>query len=68
MPTAARLTAAFCLALMGFALSRMIMALMPESTQLGYFIPTNIALGLAVGWRVMGHVRAVAFPKGSPSG
>jgi hypothetical protein len=54
MPTAARLTAAFCLALMGFALSRMIMPLMPESTQFGYFIPTNIALGLAVGWRVMG--------------
>ena len=49
MPTAARLTAAVCLALMGYALSRMIMPLMPTSTQFGYFIPTNIALGLVVG-------------------
>jgi len=54
MRTAARLTAAVCLALMGYALSRMIMPLMPTSTQFGYFIPTNIALGLIVGWRVVG--------------
>ncbi|MGY9036554.1 MAG: TrgA family protein [Rhodobacterales bacterium] len=68
MPTAARLTAAVCLALMGYALSRMIMPLMPTSTQFGYFIPTNIALGLVVGWRVIGSRAGGGVSEGITNG
>ena len=55
MPTAARLAAAICMALVGYILSLMVMPLMPESTDFGYFIPVNIGLGLVVGWVVMGR-------------
>ncbi|MGB7244262.1 MAG: TrgA family protein [Sulfitobacter sp.] len=54
MPTAARLTAAICLAVVAFILSGQIMPLMPESTDFGYFTYVNIVLGLACGWIVMG--------------
>lgn len=54
MPTAARLVAAICLAVVAVIISRMVMPLMPESTDFGYFIPVNIVLGLGVGWFVMG--------------
>ena len=54
MPTAARLVAAICLAIVAFVVSRMVMPLMPESTDFGYFIPVNIVLGMLVGWFAMG--------------
>ena len=54
MPTAARLVSAFCLAVVAFIISQMVIPLMPESTDFGYFVPVNIFLGLAVGWIVMG--------------
>ncbi|MGB3246896.1 MAG: TrgA family protein [Sulfitobacter sp.] len=54
MPTAARLTAAICLAAVGYILSRIVMPLMPESTDFGYFVPVNIGLGLLAGWILMG--------------
>ena len=54
MPTAARLVAAICIAIVAFVVSRMVMPLMPESTDFGYFIPVNIVLGLLVGWFAMG--------------
>lgn len=54
MPTSARLMAAICLAGVAYILSGMIMPLMPESTNFGYFVPLNIALGLIAGWIVMG--------------
>jgi hypothetical protein len=54
MPTAARLMAAACLAVVAFVLSQMVIPLMPESTDFGYFVPVNICLGLGVGWFVMG--------------
>tara|TARA_R110000822_G_scaffold44281_1_gene118948 strand:+ start:563 stop:1003 length:441 start_codon:yes stop_codon:yes gene_type:complete len=54
MPTAARLTAAMCLAVLAGILSKMIIPLMPENTQFCYFIPINVALGLLAGWTVMG--------------
>ena len=54
MPTAARLVAAICLAIVAFVVSGMIMPLMPESTDFGYFVPLNIILGLLAGWIIMG--------------
>lgn len=54
MPTAARLIAAICLAITGFIASLMVVPLMPESTDFGYFFHVNVILGLCVGWVVMG--------------
>lgn len=55
MPTGARLMAAILLAVLAFILSGMVVPLMPESTDFGYFLPLNIVLGLLVGWTVMGR-------------
>ncbi len=55
MPTAARLMAAACLAVVAFIVSGMVMPLMPESTDFGYFTIVNICLGLLCGWFVMGR-------------
>ena len=56
MPTAAKLTAAICShSAVGYILSLMVMPLMPESTDFGYFVPLNAVLGLLVGWLVMGR-------------
>lgn len=55
MPTAARLMAAACLAVVAYAISQMVMPLMPESTDFGYFVQINIILGLIAGWTVMGR-------------
>ena len=46
--------AAISLAVLAFVLSGMVVPLMPESTDFGYFLPLNVFLGLVVGWRVMG--------------
>lgn len=54
MPTAARLVAALCLAIVGYILSEMIKPLMPESTDFGYFVQVNMILGIAAGWVIMG--------------
>lgn len=54
MPTTSRLVAAICLALLAFVLSRLIMPLMPEGMNFGYFIHVNMAIGILVGWNVMG--------------
>ncbi len=55
MPTAARLMAAVCLAVAAYVISIMVMPLMPDSTDFGYFVPLNVVLGLCVGWIVMGR-------------
>lgn len=54
MPTASKLVAAVCLAIIAFIVSGQIMPLMPEGTDFGYFTVVNIALGLIVGWVAMG--------------
>lgn len=54
MPTAARLMGAICLAVAGYLISFLVMPLMPESTDFGYFVYVNLVLGLGVGWFVMG--------------
>jgi hypothetical protein len=55
MPTGARLTAAFCLALLAFVVSGQVMPLMPEGTDFGYFTHVNVVLGLLTGWIFMGR-------------
>lgn len=54
MPTAARLVAAMCLALIAFIVSGQIIPLMPEGTDFGYFSIINVTLGVLTGWIIMG--------------
>lgn len=54
MPTAARLVAGLCLAGVGWFVSQLIMPLMPEGTAFGWFSVLNAALGLVIGWQVIG--------------
>ena len=55
MPDAARLVAALSLALIAFIVSGLIMPLMPEGTNFGWFTYVNIVLGILCGWIVMGR-------------
>ncbi|MCX7559651.1 TrgA family protein [Sulfitobacter sp. F26204] len=54
MPTAARLMAAICLAVVAYFISGMVMPLMPEATDFGNFVPINVILGALIGWIAMG--------------
>jgi len=54
MPTGAKLTAAVCLAFLAFILSGQVKPLMPEGTDFSNFTPFNMAIGLVIGWVVMG--------------
>lgn len=54
MPTAARLVAAICLALLAFVVSEQVKPRMPEGTDFGYFNYVNMGLGLLCGWFIMG--------------
>ncbi|MEM8578094.1 MAG: TrgA family protein [Pseudomonadota bacterium] len=54
MPDGARLTGALLIAALGFALSLLVMPLFPDQTNWGWFVHVNVALGLVIGWRVLG--------------
>ncbi|MBO9449636.1 TrgA family protein [Tropicibacter sp. R16_0] len=54
MPDAARLVAALSLALIAFIVSGLVMPLMPEGMDFGYFTWVNVGLGVICGWVVMG--------------
>jgi hypothetical protein len=54
MPTAARLFAAICLAILGFIVSEQIKGLMPEATAFGIFSMLNAGIGAICGWVIVG--------------
>lgn len=54
MPTASKLVAALCLAALAWLVSQQIRPLLPEGTAFGWFNHVNAALGIVVGWRVVG--------------
>lgn len=54
MPDAARLIAALCICAVGYLVSHLVIPLMPESTRFGIFVYMNGAIGVVVGWMVMG--------------
>lgn len=54
MPTAAKLVAAVCLAILGYAVSEIIKTLMPASTDFGSFSIVNAVIGFLCGWIVVG--------------
>ncbi|WP_299868990.1 TrgA family protein [uncultured Roseobacter sp.] len=54
MPDAARLVAAICISIVALIVSFLVMPLMPESTDFGWFLYVNPVIGACVGWTVMG--------------
>ena len=54
MPDAAKLVAALGMAILAFIVSGMIPPLFEENKNFGWFTWVNVALGLVVGWKVMG--------------
>lgn len=68
MPTASRLVAAACLALLAFVLSHQIMPLMPEGMNFGYFVYVNMVIGFLVGWTVMGSRAGRGITQGINNG
>ena len=55
MPTAAKAIAALCLAALGYVASEFVKTLLPEIQNFGIFSEFNAALGLLVGWIVVGR-------------
>lgn len=55
MPTAAKVIAALCLAALGYVASEFVKTLLPEIQNFGIFSEFNAALGLLVGWIVVGR-------------
>ncbi|MEP2530434.1 TrgA family protein [Shimia sp.] len=62
MPTANNLVAAFCLAIIGAVVSELIKPQMPEGYDFGHFTLISAALGLAVGWKIMGPRAGKGLP------
>lgn len=54
MPSAPKLAAALVLAAVGYFVSELIIPLLPEGTNPGYFVYVNGTIGLVVGWRSVG--------------
>lgn len=50
MPTIPKLVAAICLMITAYIASKLVMALLPESTDFGIFLPLNMAFGFLTGW------------------
>lgn len=55
MPNGARLIAALSMAALAFVASQLIMPLMPDGTDFGYFTYVNMAIGIVTGWVLMGR-------------
>ncbi|WP_417524884.1 TrgA family protein [Marinovum sp.] len=54
MPTIPKLVAAISLSVLAYVVSKMVMELMPESTDFGIFLPLNMAIGFFTGWLYTG--------------
>ncbi|MGH1413107.1 MAG: TrgA family protein [Pelagimonas sp.] len=54
MPTAAKLIAALCLAILAYGVSELIKTQMPASTAFGVFSIVNAVIGFVCGWAVIG--------------
>ncbi len=55
MPTAAKLIAGLCLAILGYGVSELIKTQLPSSTGFGYFSQINTIIGFVCGWAIVGN-------------
>ncbi|MCJ7872171.1 TrgA family protein [Phaeobacter sp. J2-8] len=56
MPTIPKLVAAICLSITAYLVSKMVMQVMPESTNFGIFLPLNMVIGFLTGWFYTGRL------------
>ncbi len=63
MPTAAKMVAALCFAVLGFVLAERYKPLMPPGTQFGQVSLICAAIGLLCGWFVMGSLAGKGYGK-----
>lgn len=68
MPNAASLFAGLSLAVLAFVVSGQVMPLFPEGKDFGNFTYYNMAIGFAVGWKVMGPRGGRGFTPGINNG
>ncbi len=68
MPTAARLMAAGCFAILALVVSQMIIPLVPEGKRLGYFVPINMLVGFLIGWVMIGPRAGGGMGRGISNG
>ena len=68
MPTAARIIGGLYFAALAWLVSDMIVPLMPEGTQFGWFHYVNAALGFLCGWKVLGPRVGYGYQAGLTSG
>lgn len=61
MPTVPKLVAAVCLSVLALITSKMVMALLPESTDFGIFLPLNMVIGFLTGWFYTGTLAPGRF-------
>lgn len=55
MPDAAKLVAGLGIAILAFVVSGMIIPLLPDGTDFGYFTYVNIIVGFLTGWLIIGR-------------
>ncbi|EBA07362.1 TrgA family protein [Sagittula stellata] len=68
MPTAARLVAAICLAVVAWFASEAVKQLFPEGTNFGSFDTVNVSIGLLIGWFVLGARSGRGYASGISNG
>lgn len=56
MPTIPKLVAAICLSITAYLASKMVMALLPPSTDFGIFVQLNMGIGFMTGWFYTGQL------------
>lgn len=68
MPTASKLVAAACFALLGFIAAQAFIGHLPEGTVVGFFREFTAVIGFAVGWFVMGNLTRQGYGPAIGSG
>ncbi|GLS88344.1 tellurium resistance protein [Cypionkella aquatica] len=68
MPTASKLVAAVCFAVLGFVAALTFRKYLPEGTPVGFFREITAAIGFAVGWFLMGKLTRQGYREAINSG
>lgn len=68
MPTAAKLVSLIMFAALAWFVSQLVMPLMPDGTEFGFFAEINAALAGYLGWRIVGPRAPDSFRAGLSAG
>ena len=68
MPTAAKLVAAICFALLGLLTAAVLRETLPETQREGYLFPGAVLAGVLCGWRVSGSAPRAGYLEAASTG